>query len=293
MNLKEYLSEKKIIVEEGLRKYLPYYEGIPVINEAVSYSLFAGGKRIRPILAIMASELFEGSTDEIMPFACSIEMIHTYSLIHDDLPAMDNDDYRRGRLTNHKVYGDAFAILAGDALLNLAFETLINAVKQNPRTEYIFAAAEISSASGMSGMIGGQCIDIYYEDKHADIETLKLMHGKKTGALLTVPLVAGAAVAGASKEDINAVREFGALIGLAFQIADDILDIEGSSEKLGKSTGSDAANQKSTFVTFYGLEKSKLLAKELVEKAKAIMDRYGEKGLLLCKLADYIIERDN
>ncbi len=293
MILKDYLSSKKVVFEEGLAGVLPSYEDIPIINDAVKYSLFAGGKRIRPIMSFMANELFGGRIEDVMPFACSLEMIHTYSLIHDDLPSMDDDDYRRGKPTNHKVYGEAFAILAGDALLNCAFEIMLKAIERNPRPEFIKAASQIATAAGVSGMIGGQCIDIFYEDKVVDINTLKLMHEKKTGAMLTAPLVVGALTAGASEKDIRIIREYGAYIGLAFQIADDILDVEGSSEKLGKSVGSDANNHKSTFVSCYGLDESKRIAAELSKKAQKLLEPYGERGALLIELADYIVNRDN
>jgi geranylgeranyl diphosphate synthase, type II len=227
-----------------------------------------------------------------MTYACSIEMIHTYSLIHDDLPAMDNDDYRRGKLTNHKVFGEGFAILAGDALLNKAFEIIHQALIENPRLDNIRAAAYISKASGAQGMIGGQCIDLYYENKGIDLDILNAMHDKKTGAMIRAPLVAGALISGAKDEDVQRIEKFGQLIGLAFQISDDILDVEGSTEKLGKRTGSDASNNKSTFVSYYGIEKSKEMAKELIKEAQNIIDLYGNKGLLLKELSNYIIERD-
>jgi geranylgeranyl diphosphate synthase, type II len=266
--------------------------GVPIIYDAMKYSLLAGGKRLRPIMAIMACELFDGDMNEVMTYACSIEMIHTYSLIHDDLPAMDNDDYRRGKLTNHKVFGEGFAILAGDALLNKAFEIIHQALIENPRLENIKAAAYISKASGAQGMIGGQCIDLYYENKGIDLDILNAMHDKKTGAMIRAPLVAGALISGAADEDVQRIEKFGQLIGLAFQISDDILDVEGSTEKLGKRTGSDVSNNKSTFVSYYGIEKSKVMAKELIKEAQNIIDLYGNKGLLLKELSNYIIERD-
>ncbi|MDF2533168.1 MAG: geranylgeranyl pyrophosphate synthase, partial [Clostridia bacterium] len=246
----------------------------------------------RPILAIMACELFDGDIKEVLPFACGIEMIHTYSLIHDDLPAMDNDDYRRGKPTNHKVFGEGFAILAGDALLNKAFEIVHQALIKTPKLEYIKAAAYISKASGTEGMIGGQCIDLHYENKQIDSKLLNAMHDKKTGAMIKAPLVAGALIAGAKEEDVQRLEKFGQLIGLAFQISDDILDVEGSSEKLGKKTGSDASNNKSTFVSCYGLDKSKEMAKSIIKEAQNSIDLYGNKGLLLKELSNYIIERD-
>jgi geranylgeranyl diphosphate synthase type II len=292
MKLSEYFSLNKSIVETQLESYIQSQAEVPVIYEAMKYSLLAGGKRLRPILAIMACELFNGNVQEVLPFACAIEMIHTYSLIHDDLPAMDNDDYRRGKLTNHKVYGEGFAILAGDALLNQAFEIIHQALIKNPKLEFIKAAAYISSASGTQGMIGGQCIDLYYENKQIDLDILNTMHDKKTGAMIKAPLVAGALLSGAKEEDVLRIEKFGQLIGLAFQISDDILDVEGSTEKLGKKIGSDANNQKSTFVSCYGLEKSKEKAKNIIKEAQNLIDLYGDKGLLLKELSNYIIERE-
>jgi geranylgeranyl diphosphate synthase, type II len=292
MKLKEYFSHNKRLVEAKLESLVESQAGVPIIYDAMKYSLLAGGKRLRPIMAIMACELFDGDMNEVMTYACSIEMIHTYSLIHDDLPAMDNDDYRRGKLTNHKVFGEGFAILAGDALLNKAFEIIHQALIENPRLENIKAAAYISKASGAQGMIGGQCIDLYYENKGIDLDILNAMHDKKTGAMIRAPLVAGALISGAADEDVQRIEKFGQLIGLAFQISDDILDVEGSTEKLGKRTGSDVSNNKSTFVSYYGIEKSKVMAKELIKEAQNIIDLYGNKGLLLKELSNYIIERD-
>ena len=293
MKLNEYFSHNKNVVDAQLESLLENQAEIPVIYEAMKYSLLAGGKRLRPILAIMACELFDGDIKEVLTFACSIEMIHTYSLIHDDLPAMDNDDYRRGKLSNHKVFGEGFAILAGDALLNKAFEILHQALILNPKPAYIKAAAYISKASGTQGMLGGQCIDLHYENKKIDLDILNSMHDKKTGAMIKAPLVAGALISGAKEEDVLRLEKFGQLIGVAFQISDDILDVEGTTEKLGKKAGSDVSNNKSTFVSCYGLEKSKEMAKNIIIEAQNVIDLYGNKGLLLKELSNYIIERDN
>jgi geranylgeranyl diphosphate synthase type II len=292
MKLTEYLEHKKKIVEEQLRQLVFRDEEIPVIREAMEYSLLAGGKRLRPILAMMAYELFDEETEKVWSYACSLELIHTYSLIHDDLPAMDNDDYRRGKPTNHKVYGEGFAILAGDALLNAAFELIHASLLKNPQLNHIRAAACISKAAGIQGMIGGQCMDLFYENKPIDKELLNLMHNKKTGALIQAALVSGALIAGAGEEDLQRLEKFGQLIGLAFQISDDILDVEGSTEKLGKQVGSDVCKNKSTFVACYGLEKSRAMARSMIEEAKVLARFYREKGLLLGELADYIVERD-
>ncbi|MDF2839757.1 MAG: Polyprenyl synthetase [Clostridia bacterium] len=260
MKLHEYLDTKRKIVDTHLEDLVSGETNVPVIYEAMKYSLLAGGKRLRPILA--------------------------------DLPAMDNDDYRRGKLTNHKVYGEGIAILAGDALLNRAFEIVHEALIRNPKLEYIKAAAYLSKASGTDGMIGGQCIDLYYENKQIDIDILNRMHEKKTGAMIKAPLVIGALIAGAKDDDIERIDKFGELIGLAFQISDDILDVEGSTEKLGKKTGSDISNNKSTFVSYYGLEESKRIARNMIEEAQKLISIYGNKGLLLKELSNYIIERD-
>jgi geranylgeranyl diphosphate synthase type II len=293
LELSTYISAKRKLIEDYLEHLLKNNTEIPVISEAMRYSVFAGGKRLRPVLALMACELFEGNTEDVLPFACSIEMIHTYSLIHDDLPAMDNDDFRRGKPTSHKVYGDGFAVLAGDALLNYAFEVIIGEIKKNPKIEFIKAAEVICRASGTQGMIGGQCIDLFYENRSIDIETLKSMHERKTGALIAASLSAGAIIVGACEENIRNIYEFGKLIGLAFQIADDILDIEGNVDRLGKQTGKDMSKHKSNFISFYGVDKSKKIASEIIENAKKMLDIYGKKGYYLRELANYIISRDN
>ncbi|MDD4503490.1 MAG: polyprenyl synthetase family protein [Clostridiaceae bacterium] len=293
MDFNQYLRSKKQLVELKLDSLAAHDNKIPVISEAMRYSLFAGGKRLRPILALMSCELFSGSEEDVLPFACCIEMIHTYSLIHDDLPAMDNDDLRRGKPTNHKVYGEGFAVLAGDALLNQAFEIMTGIIIKNPRPEYIRAMDIICKASGVSGMIGGQCIDLYSENKSIDIDTLKSMHAKKTGALIAASLVIGAVLSKADEGDIKNIMELGYIIGLAFQVTDDILDVSGSEEVLGKSINKDAKSHKSNFISFYGLEKSREIAKELIGEAKLKLENYGDRGYYLSELSEYIISRDN
>ncbi len=290
MELRNYIAEKRVLIEESLKKYIYNEIDAPVVREAMAYSLFAGGKRLRPILAIMACELFNGDVKKLMPFACSLEFIHTYSLIHDDLPAMDNDDYRRGKLTNHRVFGEGFAVLAGDALLNKAYEILLETISNDNRPEFIMAAQEISRAAGVKGMIGGQAMDLYYENKNISHEELKNIHDKKTGALLKASLTVGALIANAPKKDMETINEYGNLIGRAFQIADDILDIKGNKERLGKDTGKD--EKKSTYVKYFGILESEKIAKETVDEAKKIISVYGDKGILFKNLADYIICRD-
>lgn len=293
MDLMSYMTEKRQLVDKKLDLLVPENSEIPVITEAMRYSLLAGGKRLRPILALLSCELFHGSEDEVLPFACCIEMIHTYSLIHDDLPAMDNDDLRRGKPTNHKVFGEGYAVLAGDALLNHAFETMTGIIVKNPKYEYIRAMDIICRASGTMGMIGGQCIDLHSENRKIDLDTLKTMHAKKTGALIKASLAAGAVISGAGQDDIKNIMEFGELIGLAFQVTDDILDISGSEEKLGKGIHKDAEIHKSNFISFYGLEKSGQIARELAKEAKLKLKCYGNRGRCLCELADYMVDRDS
>lgn len=293
MDLKEYMAVKNNLIENCLEELLTKELEIPIIEESMKYSVFAGGKRLRPILAIMACELFDGSIEEVLPFSCCIELIHTYSLIHDDLPSMDNDDFRRGKLTNHKVYGEGFAVLAGDALLNIAYEIMLEYIYKFNKPEYIKAAYVISKAAGVTGMVGGQYIDLYYENKDITLDELNQMHDKKTGAMIKASLEIGAIIANAKNDDIKRISLYGQLIGRAFQIADDILDIKGSKEKLGKTLGKDAIGNKSTYVSYYGLEKSIEIAQSTVNRAKDIINVYGNKAKLLYELADYIVNRDS
>lgn len=293
MNLKEYMIEKNYSIEHSLKKLLNMGAEIPIIYESMRYSIFAGGKRLRPILAIMACELFDGIVEDVLPFACSIELIHTYSLIHDDLPSMDDDDFRRGKPTNHKVFGEGFAILAGDALLNKAYEIMLENIFNSKKTEYMEAAYIISKAAGVMGMVGGQSIDLYYENKEIIIDELNEMHDRKTGAMIKASLETGAIIAKATREDIERIGQYGYLIGRAFQITDDILDVKGSEENLGKTLGKDIRNNKSTYVSYYGLKKSQEIAQDTVNKAKNIISIYGNKAGLLIELADYIVGRDS
>jgi geranylgeranyl diphosphate synthase type II len=265
------------------------------IYTAMKYSIEAGGKRLRPVLAIAVCDLLEEDINEVLPYACAIEMIHTYSLIHDDLPAMDNDDYRRGRLTNHKVFGEAMAILAGDALLNYAFEVMLNNTVRNPgnTSQKVEAMSIIAKASGVSGMIGGQVVDMESENKEISAGLLEYMHRCKTGALIKAPVMASAVLCKAAPDVKECLEQFAEKLGLAFQIKDDILDIEGSTEKLGKKIGSDTANNKSTFVTIYGLEKSKRMLEEITQDAINTLKVFGSKSDFLISLARYLLEREN
>jgi geranylgeranyl diphosphate synthase type II len=254
------------------------------------YSLFAGGKRIRPILCMEAARAVAAEPNGVAACACSLELIHTYSLIHDDLPALDNDDYRRGKLTNHKVFGDAMAILAGDALLTLAFQVLAELdVPADCKAKLI---AELSTASGtVGGMIGGQVADLEGEGKPPDAALLETIHRAKTGALLRASLRLGAIYAGATPEQYAALSRYGEHVGLAFQIVDDILDVEESSEALGKTAGKDAQQQKITFPAVYGLPRSRQMAEEECARAHAVLAPFGDRAIRLHELADLIVKR--
>lgn len=265
-----------------------------VIVEAMKYSLFAGGKRLRPILMMETCRALEGDLDVIRPLAMGIEMIHTYSLIHDDLPAMDNDDLRRGKPTNHKVFGDAMAILAGDALLNYAVETMLQGtlgLSGEALTNYISAMRCIMGASGILGMVGGQVADMLSEDKVIGLDEMDYIHLHKTAALLEACVQSGCLIAEAEPATQGRLISYSHRIGLAFQIVDDILDIEGSVEDLGKPIGSDEKNHKSTFVSLYGLEASKIRVAELEAEALELLKPIGEQTLFLQELASYICQR--
>jgi len=291
MNLPEYLAQQQKLVDAELDRLVPPEATPPeTIHRAMRYSLFAGGKRIRPILCIEAARTIADEVSGIMAAACSLELIHTYSLIHDDLPALDNDDYRRGKLTNHKVFGDAMAILAGDSLLTLAFQVLA----QLDAPDYTKARliGELAVASGtVGGMIGGQVADLEGEGKTPTPELLETIHRAKTGALLRASLRMGATAAGASEEQYAALSKYGEHVGLAFQIVDDILDVEESSEALGKTAGKDAAQHKITFPAVYGLEKSHAMAQEECASAHQVLGCFGDRALRLHELADLIVHR--
>ncbi|MFB3925953.1 MAG: polyprenyl synthetase family protein [Syntrophales bacterium] len=294
MDLGQYFGERKKIVDEALDRYLPGESNFPqIIFKAVRYSLFAGGKRIRPILCMAAAEAVGGTLEGVLPVACALELIHTYSLIHDDLPSMDNDDYRRGKPTSHKVFGEAIAVLAGDALLTEAFylmtkkESAVN-VPPSARLEVIH---DITKAAGFFGMVGGQVVDVSCQGKEVDLDTLHYIHSHKTGAMIFVSVKSGAVLSGASGRELQALSEYGRDIGLAFQIADDILDIEGNWELLGKETGVDESRGKITFPALIGLEKSRRRARDLVEKAVSAISFFDSKAEPLRRIAEFIIER--
>jgi geranylgeranyl diphosphate synthase type II len=294
MDITSYLSRKKDSVDKTLEKLVPPAKIFPSsIHEAMRYSLFAGGKRVRPILAIAAAEALGAKTTGLLPLAGTLELIHTYSLIHDDLPAMDNDDFRRGRPTCHKVYGEAIAILAGDGLLNMAFEVLSDPrqLKSVPAKRLISIIKEISTASGVFGMVGGQVVDMESEGRDIDFPTLEYIHTHKTGALIRASVRVGALYARAGKRDFTALTHYGEMVGLAFQIADDILDITGKQEEIGKDVGSDIKKGKKTFPSFYGLEESRRRAVEVVDKAINALKDFDRKADPLRELAKYIINR--
>lgn len=291
MDVRPVIDEKKKIVDAYLEQYLGKQEGVPkIIAEAMRYSLFAGGKRLRPILALSGCEICGGEYGKAVPIACAIEMIHTYSLIHDDLPAMDNDDYRRGKLTSHKVYGEGVAVLAGDALLNSAFELMLGITPMDAGT--LDAVRLVARAAGVKGMIGGQVIDLECEGREVTIDVLEEMHHKKTGALINASILSGALVGGCSDMEYHLLREYGSRLGLAFQIRDDILDVIGNEKILGKNVGSDAANKKSTFVTLLGLERSKEKVAALAREAREFLGYFGDKAEFLADLTDYLVDRE-
>jgi geranylgeranyl diphosphate synthase, type II len=287
MNLREYQQ----LVDSELDRLVPPEKAAPAtIHRAMRYSLFAGGKRIRPILCLEAARAVSGTFCAALPAACALEMVHTYSLIHDDLPALDNDDYRRGKLTNHKVFGDAIAILAGDALLTMAFQVLAEVDTAPDRKVRLIA--ELAAAAGtLGGMIGGQVADLEGEGQQPEAALLETIHRAKTGALLRASLRLGAIVAGAAQSEYEALSCYGEHIGLAFQIVDDILDVEESSAALGKTSGKDAQQHKITFPAVYGLEKSRLMAEAECARAHMVLESFGDRAAGLHELADLIVHR--
>ncbi len=290
-DLSTYLKERQAQVEEALDRSLP--RGYPEkIYEAMRYSLLAGGKRLRPILCLATCELVGGTIEMAMPTACALEMLHTMSLIHDDLPAMDNDDYRRGKLTNHKVYGEDMAILAGDGLLAYAFEYVATQTQGVPAERVLQVIARLGRTVGATGLVGGQVVDLESEGK-SDIqeETLNYIHTHKTGALLETCVVCGGILADATDADIERLSRYAQNIGLAFQIIDDILDITATQEELGKTAGKDLQAQKATYPSLWGLEASKAKAQELIEEAIAQLEPFGERSQPLIALADFITAR--
>ena len=286
-------QRRRRLVEENLKFEL---ERTPSINQtlfdAMSYSLLSGGKRLRPILLMASADAVASDGEKFLTVATAIEMIHTYSLIHDDLPAMDNDDYRRGKLTNHKVFGEATAILAGDGLLTLAFEVMLRQEGVSPST-LLKVVDEFARAAGMSGMVGGQAIDLQSEGKNITLDELRQMHLGKTGALFRASIRSGAILAGASTEQLAALTDYAESFGLAFQITDDILDFEGDEKMLGKPIGSDARNQKSTYVTLTSIDSARNLAAQTVDDAVGSLNIFGAEADFLRELVRYLLNRKN
>ena len=304
MNIKKYLQEKKLIVDSALERYFPNppegegeVKPSNSLHKAIRHSLLDGGKRIRPILSIAAFEAVGGKGDYILPFSCALEMIHTYSLIHDDLPAMDNDDYRRGKPTCHKMFGEAIGILAGDGLLTEAFQLMTNRSSwggpSSDKELILDVVHEIAQAAGISGMVGGQVADIESEGKEVDLPLLQYIHTHKTGAMILASIRVGARLGGAGEETLRAFTRYGEGIGLAFQITDDILNVEGKAIALGKSTGTDLSRGKATYPSILGLEESKRRATELVQLAVESLKPYGPGAEPLREIARFIIAREN
>jgi len=292
MNLKAYLKSRQKKIDRALDRYLPKENTRPpTIHKAMRYSLFAGGKRLRPILCLAAAETCGGKIDKALPLACALECIHTYSLVHDDLPSMDNDDFRRGRATCHKVFGDGVAVLAGDALLTIAFE-IVSRAKFSPRYNISILLREIAVAAGSQKLIAGQVADLEAEGRKIDMVGLRYIHENKTAAILTTSVRLGAMSANANPKQLAAITKFGRSLGLAFQIIDDILDVTQTTEKLGKSAGKDIAAKKATYPAVIGLEKSRLEAKRLTRQAHNALSIFGEKAEALHALANYLLERE-
>src|SRR5215831_2546960 len=290
--MKEYLVTRQKMVDEALEGFLPKATAKPkTIHKAMRYSIFAGGKRLRPILCLAAAECCGGKPEAAMPLACAVECIHTYSLIHDDLPCMDNDDLRRGMPTSHKVFGEGIAILAGDALLTLGFEVASQAA-ESPRYSLREVIRELAVACGSRNLIAGQVIDLESEGRKVSLPLLRFIHECKTAALLRSSIRLGAMSANATPRDLEHVSNFGRALGLAFQVIDDILDVTQTSEKLGKSAGKDVAAQKATYPALIGVAKSRAEAKRLTKEAHGALAIFGKKGDTLHALANHLLERE-
>ena len=291
MKFKELWKERQQLVESALAGELNKKTPVDkTLTEAMEYSLMAGGKRLRPVLLMAAADALGADGTRFLKTACAIEMIHSYSLIHDDLPAMDNDDYRRGKLTNHKVYGAGMATLAGDALLTLAFEVMLRQQDAAPET-LVQVVREMSMAAGPDGMVGGQALDMESEGRQIDKETLRRMHMGKTGALFRAAVRSGAVLAGANKKQLDALTTYAEKFGLAFQITDDILDVVGDETVIGKPVGSDEKNHKSTYVTLNSLEEARELAQAAVDEAAGALKEFGPEADFLRDLVVYLVNR--
>ena len=280
-------------VEKALEQLLPSEEITPgLIHKAMRYSMLAGGKRIRPVLCLASCEAVGGNADLAIPFACALELIHTYSLIHDDLPCMDNDDFRRGRLTNHKVFGEGIAVLAGDALLTMAFEWMSTAKGVSDSCK-VRTIQELSSASGSQGLIGGQVMDLTSEGKPVDAKTLEYIHLHKTSCLIEASVKIGALVGEASDQALQSIAQYGRCLGLAFQITDDLLDVVGNAEKMGKAVRKDADHAKATYPSIHGIEASRKMVEDLVREGFKSLDFLGERADFLKAILKLVQERDH
>jgi geranylgeranyl diphosphate synthase type II len=294
MDLKAYLQKHRDHVNRTLAAYLPQVRGPAFrVVEAMHYSLFAGGKRLRPILCLAGAEAVGGDAGEAMPVACALEMIHTYSLIHDDLPAMDDDDLRRGQATCHKKFDEATAILAGDGLLTEAFRIIADAApKFSGREAVLLEVLQlVAQAAGYQGMVGGQMLDLMAEGRKITHKELETVHRMKTGALLTAAVRSGALVGGGSRQEVTQLTNYGEKFGLAFQITDDILDVEGDAAEMGKAVGADAKHQKATYPSLLGPDQAKTWARKIVESAVADLTPLGERAAPLQELARYLLVR--
>jgi geranylgeranyl diphosphate synthase type II len=292
MHLAAYLKARQQTIDRALDRYLPKANAKPpTIHEAMRYSMFAGGKRLRPVLCLAAAEACGGKAAGALPLACAIECIHTYSLVHDDLPSMDNDDFRRGRPTCHKVFGEGIAVLTGDALLTVAFE-IVSRTKPTGRYDMTTLLREVAIAAGSQKLIAGQVADLEAEGKKVNRSQLRYIHENKTAAILTASVCLGAMSANASAKELSAMTKFGRALGLAFQVVDDILDVTQTTEKLGKSAGKDVAARKATYPAVIGLNKSRAEARALTGQAHQALSIFGRKGEALGALASYLLERE-
>lgn len=293
MDFSHYWSVRQKKVDAALNHYLPPAGTKPAtIHKAMRYSIFAGGKRLRPVICLAAAEVLRGKAEAALPLACAVECIHTYSLIHDDLPCMDNDDFRRGKPTSHKVFGEGIAVLAGDALLTIAFE-MATLCKATPRYSHAAILREIAVAAGSQALIGGQVADTEGEGKKISPAELRYIHENKTAALIATSIRLGAMSANATPKQLANLTEFGQSLGLAFQVIDDILDVTQTTEKLGKSAGKDIAAQKATYPALLGLEKAKKEADRLTAKARAALKPFGKDAKPLEAIADFLLKREN
>ncbi len=296
MDLKKYLERRRRQIDNALERWvIGEDEFPPQVHKAIRYSLFAGGKRLRPILTLAAAEAAGGKAAEALPAACALELVHTYSLIHDDLPAMDDDDLRRGRPTSHKVFGEAVAILAGDALLTEAFRLLarLDLMKHVPFRRRLAAIQTVALSAGSQGMVGGQVMDMASEGEEISPDILQYIHAHKTGALIGAAAAVGGIISGGSRREVRALEEYGRKIGLAFQIVDDLLDVQGEEGQMGKTVGKDRAKGKATYPAFFGMAESLRKAEDLVREAVACLDPFNRRANPLREIARYILQRKN